>query len=210
LIEAVGGEAGVEKPAGPISGCGTRFVAKNEEKFCDRWIFKYGFQVKCRSRKDEFRGAGNRLVIAGADERGERDGLMGRIGNPSGDNAKTEIGLVPLESVETGDGGRVRILDAKSEARLAADHVKVQSTAGEMRRKLILVRFRSQSLRFCRRSSDEKVRRESSRGRIQRNDFGFEVKDGEMGWSGREMDFVVKRGADGIVAGLEPFQADER
>ncbi len=31
-----------------------------------------------------------------------------------------------------------------------------------------------------------------------------------MRGSGREVDFVVRRGADGVVTGLEPFQAGER
>ncbi len=36
------------------------------------------------------------------------------------------------------------------------------------------------------------------------------MKDSEMGWSGREMDFVVRRGTDGVFTGLEPFQTGER
>src|SRR5258707_1104789 len=90
----------------------------------------------------------------------------------------------PLEAAETGDCGRTRIFDAKSEAGFAADHVHVESADGEMRGNFVLVRFGSQSLRFCRSPGDEEVRRESSRGRIQRDGFALEVKDSEMSGSG--------------------------
>ena len=119
------------------------------------------------------------------------------------------IGLVPFESVETRDGGRMRILDAKGEARFAANYVHVESADGEVRRKLVFVRFGAQSLWFCRSAGDKEIRRESPGWRIQRDGFAFEVKDGEMSRSGSEMDFVVRCGADGIFARLEPFQTGE-
>ena len=210
FIEAVGGEAGVEKTASAVSGGGAGHVAKNEEEFCHGGIFKNGLQPKCFSREAEFRGAGNGLIVVGADKSGERDGLVRREGDPSGDHAKSGIGLEPLESVKAGDGGRIGILDAKSETRLAANHVHVESADGEMGRKFILIRFGSQSLRFCGPAGDEKVGRESSRGRIQRDGFAFEAKDGEVSGSGGEMDLVVGSGADGIVSELKPLEADER
>ena len=209
-IEAVGGEAGIEKAAGSVSGRGTGRVAKNEEKLCDGGIFEDGLKPKCFSSESEFHGTGNGLIVGGADESDEGDGLVRGIGNPSGGHTIGSVGRVPLEFAETDDGGRMRILDAKREAGLAADHVHVESADGEMRGNLIVVRFGSQGLRFCGRPSDEEVRRESSCGRIQRDGFAFEVKDGEMRGPSREMDFVAGSRADGIVAGLEPFKAGER
>ena len=210
FIEAVGGEAGIEEAAGTVSGRSTGRVAKNEEKLCDGGIFEDGFKPKFFPSESEFRGTGDGLIVAGADESVEGDGLVRGIGNPSGGHAIGGVGRVPLEIVETGDGGRMRILDAKSEAGLAADHVHVESADGEMGGSFIVVRFGSQGLRFCGRPSDEEVRRESSRGRIQRDGFAFEVKDGEMRGPSGEMDFVAGSRADGIVAGLEPFKAGER
>ncbi len=210
LSEPVSGKTGVEKPTSPVSSCGAGLVAKDEEEFCDSGIFKNGFQPKGFSRQSEFRGARNGLVVAGANKSGERDGLVRRIRNPSGDDPKSEIGPVPLESVETGDGGRMRILDAKSEARLAANYIQVESADGEMGREFIFVRFGSQSLRSCGSPRDEEVRREPARGGIERHGFAIQAEDGEVSRSGREMDFVVRSGADGIFAGLEPFQAGER
>jgi hypothetical protein len=99
----------------------------------------------------------------------------------------------------------MRILDAKSEARLAANHVHVESADGEMRRNFIVVCFGSQGLRFCGRPGDEEVRRESSCGRIQRDGFAFEMQEREIGGSRGEMDFVVRRGTNGVVSRLEPF-----
>jgi hypothetical protein len=210
FIEAIGGKAGIEKTAGSVRCCGAGRIAKNEEKLCDRGIFKNGLQTKCFSREAEFRGAGNGLIVARTDESGERDGLVRRIGNPSGDNAKSGIGLEPLESVKARDGGRMEILDAESEAHLAANYVHVESTDGEMGGKFILIRFGLQSLRLCGSAGDEKVGRKSSCGRIQRDGFAFEAKNREVSGSGGEMDLVVGRGADGIVSGLEPLEPNKR
>lgn len=210
FIEAVGGESGIEKAAGAISGGGAGRVAKNEEKLGDIGIFEDGLDPECFSREREFRGTGNGLIVAGADESGECDGLVRRIGNPVGGHSISGVGRKPLKSVETDDGGRMRILDTKSEARLAADHIHVESAGGEMERNFVVVRLGSQGLRFCGSPGDEEVRRESSGGRIQRDGFAFEVKDGEMRWSSGEMDLVVRGGAERVVSGLEPFEAGER
>jgi len=210
FIEAVGGEAGIEKAAGTVSCRSTGRIAQNEEKLCDGGIFEDGLKPKCFSSESEFRGTGNGLIVGGADESGECDGLVRGIGNPPGGHTISGVGRVPLEFAETDDGGRMRILDAKSEAGLAADHVHVESADGEVGGNFIVVRFGSQRLRFCRRPSDEEVRRESSGGRIQGDGFAFEVKDGEMRGPSGEMDFVAGGRADRIVPGLEPFKAGER
>ena len=79
-----------------------------------------------------------------------------------------------------------------------------------MGRNFIFVRLGPQSLRFRSSPGDEEVRRESTLGRIQRDGFAVESQDGEASGSGSEMDFVIRSGADGVVSGLEPFQAGER
>ncbi len=184
FIEAVRRKTGIEKTAGSVSGPSAGRVAENEEKFRDRGIFKNRLKPKCFSRKSELRGARNRLIVAGADKGGECDGFVRGIRNPFGGHAISLVEREPLEAAETGDCGRTRIFDAKSEAGFAADHVHVESADGEMRGNFVLVRFGSQSLRFCRSPGDEEVRRESSRGRIQRDGFALEVKDSEMRGSG--------------------------
>ncbi len=129
--------------------------------------------------------------------------------NPFGGHLISGVGRVPLESVETGDGRRMRILDAEGEAPLAANHVHVESADGEMRGNSIVVRFGSQGLRFCGSPSDEEVRRESPRRRIQRDGFPFEAEDAEVWRSGSEMDLAVRGGAERVVSLPEPFEADE-
>jgi len=113
---------------------------------------------------------------------------------------RSEIGLEPLEPLKTGDGRRMRILDAKSEAGLAANYVQVESADGETRRKFVLVRFGSQSLRFCGAPATRK-----SEGILPQEDQGdglaFQVKDGKMCGSSREMDFAVGRGAGELSPG---------
>jgi hypothetical protein len=105
-------------------------VAKNEEKFCYGGVFQDWFKPKRLSRKSKLRGARNGLIVAGADESGECDCFVRGIGNPFGGHTIGGVGRVPLEFLETGDGGGMRILDAKSEARLAANHVHVESADG--------------------------------------------------------------------------------
>src|SRR5260370_38537082 len=105
----------------------------------------------------ECRNVQNGLIVAGPDERSERDGLLRRIGNPSGYDAKSEIGLEPFESAKTGDGRRMSILNAKSEAGFAPNHIHIESTDGEMCGNIVLVGLRSQGLRFCGSAGNEEV-----------------------------------------------------
>src|SRR6266849_5942499 len=115
-----------------VCGKGAGRVAKNEEKLCDGGIFEDGLKPKCFSRESEFRGAGNGLIVVGADESGECNGFVRGIGNPFSGDAIDRVRRVPVETVKAGDGGRMRILDAKSETGFAADHVHVESADGEM------------------------------------------------------------------------------
>jgi len=209
FFEAVGGEAGIEKTASTVGGRLAGRVAKNEEKFCEGGIFEDGLKPICFSCQSEFRDAGDGLIVVGAYKGGERDSFVREIRNPFGGHLISGVGRVPLEFVEPGDGRRMRILDAKCETRLAADHVHVEGADGEMRGNFIVVRFGSQGLRFCGSPSDEEVGRESSRGRIQRDGFPFEVEGGEMWRSGSEMDLAVRGGAERVVSRPEPFEADE-
>src|ERR1700687_2962772 len=105
----------------------------------------------------------------------------------------------------------MRILDAKSEAGFAPDDVHVKSADGEMRGNFVVVCLGAKRLRLRRRTRYEKVSRKFPGRRIQSDGFALEMQDRKMGGvAGAEMDFVVRRGADGVVAGLEPFKADER
>ena len=148
FIEAVGGEAGIEKAASTVGGRRAGRVAKNEEKFRFSGIFEDGLNPKCFSCQSEFRNAGDGLIVVGADEGGERDGFVRGIRNPFGGHLKSGVRRVPLESAETGDGRRMGILEAEGEAPLAANHVHVESADGEMRGNFIVVSFGSQGLRF--------------------------------------------------------------
>src|SRR5258708_21044303 len=102
------------------------------------------------------------------------------------------------------------ILDAKSEAGFAADHVHVEMADGQTRGKFIFVSFCSQGLRFRRNSGYEKVSRESPRGRVQRNGFVFEVEDSEVRGSKRQMDLVVGTAANSILSRLTPSDSTKR
>src|SRR5258708_32810276 len=56
----------------------------------------------------------------------------------------------------------------------------------------------------------KQVLRKASCRRIQRHGFAFEMQDGEMRRCTRKDDLIVRRGADRILAGLQPFKARER
>ncbi len=209
FVEAARGEAGIEEAAGAVGGSGAGCIAEDEEKFGDGGIFENGFETEGFSGEREFGDARNGLIVVGADEGGECDGLVRNVGNPFGGDAIGGVRRVPLEAVEADDGRRAGILDAKREAIFAPDDIHVQSANGEMRRNLVVVGFGAEGLRFRRSACDEEVFWKPSGGRIQGDRFSFEMKDGEMCGTGGEMNLIVWGGADGVVAGLEPFQAGE-
>src|SRR6267154_1194767 len=96
LIQAVGGEAGIEKSAGTVSSRGAGRVAKYEKKFCNGRIFKDRLQPKSFSSKSEFRGAGYGPIVAGADEGSESDRLLRGIRSPLGGHTIPNLGRIPL------------------------------------------------------------------------------------------------------------------
>lgn len=103
------------------------------------------------------------------------------------------------------------ILDSKSETCLAPDDVHVESADREMGRNFVVVCFGAEGLRFCGRAGHEKILRKPFRGGIQSDGITFEMQNAEMGRAPcGEADFVICRRADGIVAGLEPREADKR
>ena len=104
----------------------------------------------------------------------------------------------------------MRILDAKGEARFAADDVHVEIADGETGGNFIFVSFRPQGLRFRRSSGYQEVSRESSRRWVQRDGFAFEVQDCEVRGPTGEVDLVVCSRTNGTVSGLEPFEANKR
>lgn len=105
LVEAIRGEAGIEKAARAVSGRGAGGVTEDEEKFGHGGIFDDRFEAECFSSESKFGRAGNGLIVIGADERGQSDGLGRNVRNPLGGDAIGAVGCVPLEAVEA-DYGR--------------------------------------------------------------------------------------------------------
>jgi len=211
FVYAVGRETGVEEAASAVGGGAAGSITKDEEKFCDGGIFDDGFEAERFSGKGEFRGAGDGLLVAGSHQGDEGNCFGGGIGDPFCGYAIGWVGRVPFEAVEAGDGGRMRILDAQGEAGFAADDIQVESADGQMGGDFVVVGFGAEGLRFRGSAGDEKICGESAGWGIQRDGFAFEMKDGEMRRAtGSEMNLVVGSGADGVVAGLEPFEASER
>src|SRR6266567_1685889 len=149
FIQAVAGEAGIKKAAGAISSGPAGRVAKDEEKFGHSGIFEYGFKPEFLSLNSEFRHSGNRLIVTSAHESGECDRFLRQVRAPFSGHPVSRIGREPLDPVKTGDAGRMRILDAQSEALLPADDVHIQSADGDARGNLVLVGLGAKSLGFC-------------------------------------------------------------
>jgi len=76
FIEAVGREPRVEKAASPVSGGGAGSVAEDEEKLGDCWIFEDRFHPEGFPRECELCRSGDRLIVIGTDESGERNCLL--------------------------------------------------------------------------------------------------------------------------------------
>src|SRR5215472_12131160 len=104
----------------------------------------------------------------------------------------------------------LRVLDAQGEASFASNHIHVECANGHAWRDFVLVWFRTKRLWLRRSARQEKVLRESSGRRIESDGFSLKMQYGKACGSLREVNLVVSGGADGVVAGLEPFQSDER
>src|SRR5437588_4361956 len=102
------------------------------------------------------------------------------------------------------------MLDAESKAIFAANHVQIESADNHARGEFVFVAFRAKRLPLCWRASYKKILREAARRRIERNSISFEMNHGEMGWSFREADFIVRGGTNTIIPGLQPFESNER
>src|SRR5260370_28447152 len=68
FIEAVGGEAGIEKAAGAVSGRGTGRVAENEAELCDGGVLQDGIKPESFSRNTRCSGARDALIVGGRDQ----------------------------------------------------------------------------------------------------------------------------------------------
>jgi hypothetical protein len=210
LVEAICGEAGVKETAGAVSGRGAGGVAEDKEKLGDRGIFQDRLEVKCFSGENEFGSARDGLIVARADERGERDGFGRGVGNPFGGDAIGGVRRIQLESVESDDARRMGILDAQREPGFATDDVHVERADGEMRRNFVIVGFSAERLLLGVRARHEKVRRESTGRGVESDGFAFEMKYREMsGAACSEMDLVISGRPKRIVSRLEPFEAGE-
>lgn len=166
FIEAIGRQAGIEEAAGSVGGRGACRVAENKEKLGDGGIFQDGLEAKGLSPKNEFGSARDGLIVARANESGQRDGFWRRVGNPLGSDTIGGVRWIQLESMESNDAGRMRILDTKSKTGLTADDIEIQSTDREVRRNFVVVGFGAERLLFCGCARHKEVRWESVGGRI--------------------------------------------
>src|SRR5713101_6538844 len=208
VVEPVIREAGVEEAASAVGLGGAGGVAQDKEEFFDGGIFENGVEAIGFGVEGKFRGAGNLRGIAGADQRGDGEGFLRRVGNPMRLNAVMRAGRIPLQAMKTGEGGGLCVFDAQGEALAALDDVEIQRAAGHPRIIFVVISIDMQSLRLCGLAVDEKSLREIARCRIQSYFVAFDVEHAEVGWSADgHMDLVVGGGAEGVIAGFKPFEA---
>src|SRR5260370_3382107 len=207
VVEPVIGEAGVEEAGGGVGLGGAGGVAQNEEKLFDGGIFENGVEAIGFSVEGKFGGAGNLRGIAGADQRGDGEGFLRRVGNPMRLDTVMRAGRIPLQAMKTGEGGGLCVLDAQGEALAALDDVEIQRADGHARIIFVAVGIDVQGLRLRRLAIDEKPLREAARGRVQRHFVAVEVEHAEVGGSaGGHVNFVVGGGPQGVIAEVEPLQ----
>src|SRR5229473_1965509 len=207
VVEPVIREAGVEEAASAVGLGGAGGVAQDKEEFFDGGIFENGVKAIgfCVERK--FGGAGNLRGVASADQRGNGEGFLRRVGNPTRLNAVMRAGRIPLQTMKTGEGGGLCVLDAQGEALAALDDVEIQRTAGHPRIIFVAVGIDVQGLRLRRIAIDEKPLREAARWRIQRHFVAVEMEHAKTGWSaGGHVNLVVGGGTEGVIAGIQPLK----
>src|SRR5260370_2856843 len=123
-------EAGVEEAASAVGlGCDGG-VAQDKEEFFDGGIFENGIEAIGFGVEGKFRGTGNLRRVASADQRGDGEGFLRRVGDPTRLDAIMRAGGIPLEAVKAGEGGGLCVLDAQGEALAALDDVEIERAAG--------------------------------------------------------------------------------
>ena len=199
FVEPVGWESGVEEAASAVCRGGAGGVAKDEEELGDGEIFEDGLKLVSLAGELEFRGARNRLRVAGANQRYELDGLGRGVGNPASGDAIGSVRRVPGEAVEGDQGARLCILDAQRKAFAAVNDVDVKRSDGHARIAFVIVGVGVKRLRLGGLAIDEESFREAagSGWRIERDDRALQVENAEMTWAvSRETDLVPGRRAE--------------
>src|SRR5260370_3974391 len=148
VVEPVIGEGGVEEAAGGVGLGGAGGVAQNEEKLFDGGIFENGVEAIGFSVERKFGGAGNLRGIAGADQRGDGEGFLRRVGDPTRLNAIVCVWRRPPEAVKAGEGGGLCVFNAQGEALAALDDVEIQRADGHARILFVLISIDMQRFRL--------------------------------------------------------------
>ena len=119
---------------------------------------------------------------------------------------------IPFRVVKIHQSGRLGILDTEREAVAAANHIHIERADGEVRGILVVVRIHGDQLFFCRSAGDQQPGREiATHGRQQLHGVVFQVQHAEVRRAvRRQMNFIVCRGAKGIIAYRQPIEAGQR
>src|SRR5580692_12018800 len=102
------------------------------------------------------------------------------VGNPARVHFEAGVGLVPAQSVKTGAGGRVEVLDAQRKLAVAIDHNDGDGAEGEFRRMVGIVG--KKSLFFRRLAIKQKIFRKTTGRREQTERAFFETDRPYMRW----------------------------
>src|SRR5712692_4048772 len=188
VVEPVIREAGVEEAASAVGLGGAGGVAQDKEEFFDGGIFENGVKAIGFCVEGKFGGAGNLRGVASADQRGDGESFLRRVGNPMRLDTVMRAGGIPLQAVKAGEGRGLCVFDARII--------------------FIVVGIDVQGLRLRRLGVDEKSLREAARWRAQRYFVAVEMEHAKTGWSaGGHVNLVVGCGTKGVIAGFKPFEA---
>src|SRR5208283_2343871 len=87
VVDAVVGQAGVEKTSGAVGGGFAGGVAQDEKEVGGLGVFEDGLKTIGLSIEGELGGTGGGHVSGGAKDGGNIERLGRRVGNPTGANA---------------------------------------------------------------------------------------------------------------------------
>ena len=212
LREAVVGDAGGEEAAAAVGCVVAGLVAQDEEEVARVIAFNDGLKQVNLALEEKLCDAGRGHIECGPEHGGDLFDMRRIEGDPARVDTILRIGSEPVQTFEGSARGRVCVFDAKDKAIAAPQDDERDALPGHDG---WLGVADGESTFAGGVAVEGEVGREAAGGREQLDNGGvgrFAVH-GEhadvRGRGGAEVDRVFLRGAEGVDAGLEPFEADE-
>src|SRR6266404_2126143 len=148
LVETMVRESRIQKTASAIRCGAAGRVTQHEKQFGDRGILQDRIQPVRLALQLELGSARDLRRVASADQRGNGERLLRRVGNPPRGHPVCLIRPVPFQPVKTPQRRRLCILDPQRKTLATMNHVHVERSDRQPRVIFVVVRIRVQRLRL--------------------------------------------------------------